>query len=105
MQFKCRDSTVCVTLESTCDDVIDCPFGDDEYFCGMFKRQCPKECCDCDIFMTKMFPSRQISFARGEITPHKTSYYSAGTGMMNMLMVQKYLEGVIQHFYGRKSFS
>ena len=36
-----------------------------------------------------MFPSRQISFVLNEITQNKTTYYSAGAGMMNMLMAEK----------------
>ncbi len=47
-----------------------------------------------------MFPSRQISFVRDEITPCKICYYSAGTVMMNILIAKEALQGLVQHFYG-----
>ena len=48
-QFKCLDSIVCVTLESICDTIKDCPYRDDEYFCASKSQHtifsyCPENC-------------------------------------------------------------
>ncbi len=49
VQWNCRDSAICVNLESVCDAIIDCPFRDDEYFCNMFPENCPVD-CSCQLF-------------------------------------------------------
>ena len=43
--FKCRDEWhKCLHLGNTCDDIIDCPQGDDEYLCELKHHKCPKKC-------------------------------------------------------------
>ncbi len=44
--FKCKDSTICISVESMCDTVIDCHFGDDEHFClkNYDSYSCPPKC-------------------------------------------------------------
>ncbi len=49
-QLRCRNSTRCVAVENICDKVIDCPFGDDEFFCGTFPEECPMY-CTCLLFV------------------------------------------------------
>ena len=43
-QFKCHGSKICVNIESTCDDIIDCPYQDDEMFCKLSTKECPVTC-------------------------------------------------------------
>ena len=50
MQFKCKDSAICVAMENICDEVIDCPFQDDEYFCDSLNTTCPQKCI-CLLFV------------------------------------------------------
>ncbi len=47
--FKCLNSIICVTFLSVCDTVMDCPYGDDEFFCASQPLQslftlCPQSC-------------------------------------------------------------
>ena len=51
MQFKCKDSAICVAMENICDEVMDCPFQDDEYFCDtLLNTTCPEKCI-CLLFV------------------------------------------------------
>ncbi len=39
--YKCKNSSVYVSLESFCDKIPDCPLYDDEQFCDLHKFECP----------------------------------------------------------------
>ena len=43
--FKCRgEQHKCLHPGNTCDDMIDCPQGDDEYLCELKHHKCPNKC-------------------------------------------------------------
>ncbi len=42
--FKCLNSVICISPESLCDGIIDCPYGDDIRFCDMNLPVCPILC-------------------------------------------------------------
>ena len=43
--IKCRgEQHKCLHLGNTCDDIIDCPQGDDEYLCELKHHKCPNKC-------------------------------------------------------------
>ena len=43
--FKCKgEQHKCLHLGNTCDDMIDCPQGDDEYLCELKHHNCPVKC-------------------------------------------------------------
>ena len=42
--FRCRNSSVFISIESICDEVPDCPDLDEEQFCVLKKLQCPTKC-------------------------------------------------------------
>ena len=45
--FKCRNTSICIALESICDFVIDCHLNDDEQVCN--ETVCPSN-CSCMLF-------------------------------------------------------
>lgn len=47
--FKCWRTQRCVHFGRICDDLSDCPFHDDEYFCNLKEVLCPFG-CDCLTF-------------------------------------------------------
>ena len=48
-KFKCHHSSICVTSQSICDEINDCPNQDDEFFCNSFPNSCPIN-CSCLLF-------------------------------------------------------
>ena len=42
--FHCRKSQICVSTEDVCNNIKDCPLGDDEELCEIFTIQCPSGC-------------------------------------------------------------
>ncbi len=42
--FKCAASMICISIESTCDEIQDCPNMDDEYLCSPPLPECPGDC-------------------------------------------------------------
>ena len=54
-QFKCHNTSICISACSICDDVMDCKLGDDEHFCHPLLPACPEN-CTCIIF--SICPSR-----------------------------------------------
>ncbi len=43
-QFKCHNSSICISPDNICDDAIDCILSDDEYFCKPERHPCPENC-------------------------------------------------------------
>ncbi len=42
--IKCRNSVICISTESVCNSVYECPLMEDEYFCDSSIPVCPEEC-------------------------------------------------------------
>ncbi len=42
--FKCKESPMCLHIESVCDGMFDCPSKDDELMCVLHSYQCPITC-------------------------------------------------------------
>ncbi len=42
--FKCQNSQKCVHQGNICDQVVDCPYADDEELCDVARKQCPGIC-------------------------------------------------------------
>ncbi len=42
-RFRCKNSSVCISINSTCDKERDCPNKDDEHFCSL-DYDCPMKC-------------------------------------------------------------
>ncbi len=42
--FKCHESVICLVSDNICDQISDCKFGDDEYFCQVKIPACPQNC-------------------------------------------------------------
>ena len=43
-QFKCHNTSICISAESICDDIFDCNLADDEHFCYPLLPNCPENC-------------------------------------------------------------
>ena len=50
--FKCKKSIICIHIGDICNEKIDCPLGDDEYFCDLKFTNCPTN-CTCWTFAIK----------------------------------------------------
>ena len=48
-QFRCHNTSICLAPENICDDIVDCVFGDDEYFCYPELPECPVN-CSCVVY-------------------------------------------------------
>ncbi len=60
-QFKCHNSSTCISDESVCDDILDCKQGDDEHFCYPPLPYCPEKCV-CIIFSIYCFNSTYTEY-------------------------------------------
>ena len=57
-QFKCHNTSICISPESICDDIFDCILADDEHFCHPLLPNCPENCiCVIFIFLLVTFPN------------------------------------------------
>ncbi len=56
--FQCkyshRDNQLCTHVSEVCDGIINCPHGDDEFFCSLDNVCCPRG-CQCVIFALSCF--------------------------------------------------
>lgn len=52
--FKCKNSSICITVDSLCDNISDCNLNDDEHFCSIVQiaNDCPSN-CSCLLFSLK----------------------------------------------------
>ncbi len=49
-QFKCHKSSRCLSMDNMCDVIIDCMYGDDEFYCHpLLSNFCPEN-CTCVVF-------------------------------------------------------
>ena len=42
--FRCKHSGICISVTDVCNQIIDCPLGDDELLCELKNTMCPKSC-------------------------------------------------------------
>ncbi len=44
--YRCKNSSICITLDNLCDSIHDCHLNDDEHFCSMsqISNDCPLNC-------------------------------------------------------------
>ncbi len=74
-----RDQMICVHMNDVCDTHVDCPLGDDEFFCTLKDTTCLAE-CDCltfvischdihqkDTFALSLLPYRVINLKRCDV--------------------------------------
>ena len=52
--YKCRNYQICVHLGSLCDSHDNCPLGDDELYCSIYRKKCPS-ICDCLLYAIRCY--------------------------------------------------
>ncbi len=60
-QFKCHNTSICISAESICDDILDCNLADDEHFCYPLLPNCPEN-SRCVIFSIYCFNSTYTEY-------------------------------------------
>ena len=57
--YRCRHASRCVHINDVCNKKIECPLGDDEYFCRLNNVTCPSN-CQCLTFVLKCYHNKNV---------------------------------------------
>ena len=86
--FKCSISSKCIHVGDICDEITDCPAGDDEYLCSFHLKVCPSSC----ICVSLAIRCSNVTFTKHALIK-PASHYSAIILINCHLM---FLKGLLQ---------
>ena len=88
--FRCKNSKVCIHIEDVCNNLEDCPLGDDENVCILSKSKCPDQCfCyNLTIQRTNMFFNQDLFFFKNIYV----SLWVSGTNITSLKFVKLFTE-------------